>query len=49
MHILLKRFVRIRHCGLLSSNRKVTDLPLIHEQLNSINIGNEKKRSATGQ
>jgi hypothetical protein len=36
LHILPKRFVRIRHYGLLSSTRKSTDLPIIHKQLNSI-------------
>jgi len=43
LHILPKRFVRIRHYGILSSKRKMNDLSLIHEQLDSINPGREKK------
>ena len=35
MHILPKCFVRIRHYGILSSNRKQKLLPLIHRQLDS--------------
>lgn len=35
MHILPKCFVRTRHYGILSSNRKQKLLPLIHAQLNS--------------
>ena len=43
LHILPKGFVRIRHYGILSSTRKTKDLPVIHEQLNSIYIKKEKQ------
>jgi hypothetical protein len=42
LHILPKGFVRIRHYGILSSIRKIKDLPVIHEQLNSTYIKKEK-------
>jgi len=42
LHILPKRFVRIRHYGILSSTRKTKDLPAIHEQLNSVYVKKEK-------
>jgi len=35
LHILPKGFVRIRHYGILSSTRKVKDLPQVHAQLGS--------------
>jgi Putative transposase/Transposase zinc-binding domain len=43
LHILPKGFVRIRHYGILSSSRKIKDLPVIHEQLNSTYIKKEKQ------
>lgn len=43
LHILPKRFVRIRHYGILSNKRKITDLPMIHEQSNSVYIPAVKK------
>jgi hypothetical protein len=42
LHILPKGFVRIRHYGILSSTRKIKDLPAIHKQLNSTCIKKEK-------
>ncbi len=33
LHILLKRYVRIRHYGILSSTSKKTSLPVIREQI----------------
>jgi hypothetical protein len=36
LHILPKNFVRIRNYGILSSTRKVKDLPVIHQQLGSV-------------
>jgi hypothetical protein len=35
LHILPRRFVRIRHYGILSSSRKQQILPLLHQQLES--------------
>ena len=35
LHILPKRFTRIRHYGILSSSRKLHVLPLLHQQLES--------------
>jgi hypothetical protein len=43
LHILPKGFPRIRHYGILSSKRKQTTLPLIHDQLNSSYRKAEKK------
>jgi hypothetical protein len=43
LHILPKGFVRIRHYGILSSTRKIKDLPVIHEQLNSTYIKKERQ------
>jgi len=43
LHILPKGFVRIRHYGILSSKRKVKDLPVIHQQLNTVYVKAEKK------
>jgi len=43
LHILPKGFMRIRHYGILSSSRKITALPLIHQQLNSTYSPTEKK------
>lgn len=43
LHILPKGFVRIRHYGILSSTRKIKDLPVIHEQLNSSYVKKEKQ------
>ena len=43
LHILPKGFVRIRHYGILSSSRKIKDLPVIHEQLNSTYIKKEEQ------
>ena len=43
MHILPKCFVRTRHYGILSSNRKQKLLPLIHGQLNSAYQKKENK------
>jgi len=43
LHILPKGFVRIRHYGILSSTRKIKDLPVIHEQLKSTYIKKEKQ------
>jgi hypothetical protein len=43
LHILPKGFMRIRHYGILSSSRKITTLPLIHQQLNSTYSPSEKK------
>jgi hypothetical protein len=35
LHILPKRFTRIRHYGILSSSRKLHVLPLLHQQVES--------------
>ena len=43
LHILPKGFMRIRHYGILSSNRKLKTLPVIHEQLHSVYLVPEKK------
>jgi hypothetical protein len=43
LHVLPKGFMRIRHYGILSSSRKFTTLPLIHQQLNSEFHPMEKK------
>jgi len=43
LHILPKGFVRIRHYGILSSTRKTKDLPVIHQQLNSVYVKKEKQ------
>lgn len=43
MHILPKRFVRIRHYGILSCKRKTNDLIIIHQQFNSVYVPAVKK------
>ncbi len=43
LHILPKRFVRIRHYGVLSCKRKGTDITVIHRQFNSVYVPAVKK------
>jgi len=38
LHILPKRFVRIRHYGILSSTAKGTAIPTIRDQFENINV-----------
>ena len=43
LHILPKRFVRIRHYGILSCKRKTKDLTVIHQQFSSVYVPAVKK------